>query len=71
MYIEISSPIFKCEMDEDIFFSRLHEIPSFESVINKGLNLYLTLADNSKEAAIEELHIICNTWGSTFKVLEK
>jgi len=71
MLIEISGPVFRCEVDENIFFSRLYGIPNYDSVINKGLSLYLTLTENSKGAAIEELKIICNMWGTTFKVLEE
>ena len=71
MLIEISAPVFRCEVDENIFFSRLNEIPNYDNVIDKGLSLYLTLKENSNEAAIEELEIICNMWGATFKVLEE
>lgn len=70
MLIEISRPIFKCEVDENIFFSRLNKLPNHHSVIDKGLSVNLTLSDNSKEAAIEELQVICNFWGGTFKILE-
>jgi len=70
MLIEISRPIFKCEMDENIFFSRLYKLPNHNSVNDKGLNVSLTLNEDSKEAVIEELQIICNIWGVTFKVLE-
>jgi len=70
MLIEISRPIFKCEMDENIFFSRLYKLPNHNSVNDKGLSVYLTLSENSKEAAIDELQIICNIWGVIFKVLE-
>lgn len=57
-------------MDENIFFSRLYKLPNHNSVNDKGLSVYLTLSENSKEVAIEELQIICNFWGVTFKVLE-
>jgi len=71
MLIEISAPVFRCVVDENIFFSRLYGIPYFDNVIDKGLSLYLNLTDNSKEATIEELEIICNMWGATFKILEE
>lgn len=71
MLIEISGPVFRCEEDEKVFFSRLYGMPNYDSVIGKGLNLYLTLTENSKETVIEELQAICNMWGTTFKVLEE
>lgn len=70
MLIEIPGPVFKCEEDENIFFSRLSEIPGFDSVNGKGLNLYLTLAENPDESILEALQEICNMWGTTFKVLD-
>ncbi len=71
MIIEISGLVFKCEVDETIFFSRLYELPSYHNVVNNGLSLYLTLTEESKESAIKELQIICDTWGATFKILEE
>ena len=71
MLIEISVPVFKCEEDENVFFSRLYELPNYDSVLGKGLNLYLRLTENPKEAVIEELQVICNMWGTTFRVLEE
>jgi len=70
MLIEIASPIFKCEEDENIFFSRLYGLPNFNSAISKGLNVHLTLADTSNDAAFEELQIICDVWGTAFKVVK-
>jgi hypothetical protein len=70
MLIKIARPVFKCEMDENIFFSRLYKLANHNSVNDNGLSLSLTLSENSKEAAVEELQIICNIWGVTFKVLE-
>ena len=71
MLIEISVPVFKCEEDENVFFSRLYELPNYDSVIGKGLNLYLRLTENPNETVIEELQVICNMWGTTFRVLEE
>lgn len=71
MLIEISDPVFKCEADKNVFFSRIYEIPGYDSIIGKGVNLYLTLTGNSKEAVIEELQVICDIWGTTFKILEE
>lgn len=70
MLIEISRPIFKCEVDENIFFSRLNNLPNHHSVIDKGLCVELTLSDILNETAIKELEVICDFWGVTFKVLE-
>jgi len=70
MIIEIPGPVFKCDEDENIFFSRLYAMPGFNGVTGKGLNLYLTLTDHAQETVIDELQEICNMWGTTFKVLE-
>lgn len=69
MLIEIPLPIFKCEMDEDVFLLRLHNITSFESIKNHALSLQITFVGSMKEEMIEELKVICNTWGTTFKVI--
>ena len=71
MLIEIPGPVFKCKDDENIFFSRLSEIPGFDSATGKGENLYLTLSENTGETVLAELQEICNMWGTTFKVLEE
>lgn len=69
MLIEIPGPIFKCEADENIFLSRLYDIPNYDNVIGKGGNLYLTLTELPGKKALDELQVICDTWGTTFKVL--
>jgi len=70
MLIEIASPIFKCAEDENIFYSRLYGLPNFNSAVSKGSNVHLTLADTFSDAVFEELQIICDVWGATFKVVK-
>jgi len=69
MIIEIAAPIFKCKADQNIFFSRLHELTSFNKVIGKGINVYLTLTNPPEQDDFEILEEICNIWGTTFKVI--
>lgn len=71
MLIEIAGPIFRCEDDEAIFFSRLSELPGFDSVRRQGLSLYLSLADAYRESALNELQSICNMWGASFDILKR
>jgi hypothetical protein len=69
MLIKIAGPIFRCDEDETIFFSRLYEIPGFDNVRGQGLCLYLNLADTYQESALKELQSICNMWGTSFDIL--
>ena len=59
MLIAISRPVFKSEMDENIFVSRLFGLPNsvlhFDCVIDKKLGVYLTPHDNSMEATMAKL----------------
>ncbi len=70
MYIEIAGLIFKCAEDENIFMSRLYELQSIDSVVSKGANVYLTLNNLFNDAVLEEVQIICDIWGSTFKFIK-
>jgi hypothetical protein len=69
MLIKIAGPIFRCDEDETIFFSRLYEIPGFDNVRGQGLCPYLNLADTYQESALKELQSICNMWGTSFDIL--
>ncbi len=69
IYIEISGLIFKCAADESIFISRLYELHGIDNVVSKGVNVHLALSNTFNEAAFKELQIICDIWGSTFKVI--
>lgn len=71
MLIEIAGPIFKCEEDKNVFFSRLYGLPSFDSVMSQGVGLLLTLNDNSTDELIDRINEICNMWGTAFKVLKE
>jgi hypothetical protein len=70
MKIEISGPFFKCEEDENIFFSRLYSLPGYDSVVGKGSYLYLTLKHDSKNQALNQVQEICDFWNTTYKVLD-
>ncbi|MAY03200.1 MAG: hypothetical protein CMQ38_09535 [Gammaproteobacteria bacterium] len=67
MLIKISSPVFKCADDENIFFSRLAALPGYSHVIQKGPELQLYLKDELDSKASKTLQEICDTWGATYK----
>ncbi|RBP47118.1 hypothetical protein [Arenicella xantha] len=70
MLIEIVTPVFKCEADQSIFFSRLSGLPNYRRAANRGENIYMSLSQHPKQTALEELQMICHMWGTTFKVVE-
>lgn len=71
MIIEITGPVFRCKEDENIFLSRLYELPYFINLINKGVNLHLTLKECTKEEVMDAVQLVCDMWGTTFKVLKE
>ncbi|TGN41831.1 hypothetical protein [Marinobacter confluentis] len=70
MKIEILVPFFKCEEDENIFFSRISSLLGYDRVVVKGKYLYLTLKDDSGNLALDQVQEISDFWGITYKVLE-
>jgi hypothetical protein len=71
MLIEIAGPVFKCEDDKNIFFSRLYEMPNFEGVVGLGTSFHLTLTDIPGETVMVELQTVCDMWGTNFTVLSE
>ena len=69
MLIEISTPVFKCEEDRRVFFSRLYSLHQYDDVIAKGQNLALTLSENKPISVMHELKALCDMWGATLKIL--
>jgi hypothetical protein len=67
MLFEIAAPVFRCADDENIFLSRLCELPGYDKVIVKGRNLHLQISANPDETLIAQLQEICNFWHTTFK----
>ncbi|TYK66867.1 hypothetical protein [Colwellia echini] len=60
MLIELTTPIFKCQEDENIFYLRLNEFPHLQKVTNTqklsgkgGILLYFTLNEVSSEVSSE------------------
>lgn len=70
MKIEILRPIFKCEEDENIFFSRLYSLPGYDTVVGKGRSLYLTLKNGSENATVNKVQETCDIWNTTYRVLD-
>ncbi len=68
--VEIVGPVFKCEEDENIFFSRLYALQGYVNVVGKGLNLYLKLKTEFAQECLVELEEICNIWNTTFNSLD-
>jgi len=67
MLFEIVSPVFRCADDEDVFLSRLCELPCYDKVVVKGRNLYLHIAADADGVLIDQLQEICSFWHTTFK----
>lgn len=68
MKVTITSPIFKCREDEQVFLSQLRAVPGFEQVT--GMNNQFVLALASDEAAFpsSELQALCNRWNTQFQL---
>ncbi|TNC83163.1 MAG: hypothetical protein C9356_01590 [Oleiphilus sp.] len=71
MKIEIKSPFFKCEEDENVFFTRLYALPGFESVMGNGGSVYLILKNGSESVVVKQVQDICDFWNTKFKVLDE
>ena len=69
MLIRILTPIFKCQEDQNIFFSRLRGLPGYESAVGRAEGFHLTLTGQAEQEAIEELNALCDVWNTTFEVL--
>lgn len=67
--VEIIVPIFRCEADKRIFFSRLYELKGFESLAAKDTKWYLELKVRSVDDSVSELQEICDMWHADFNVL--
>ncbi len=70
MKIEIAGPVFKCEADENVFFSRLYSLKGYINVARNGFDLCLELNAESVEESVGELEEICTIWHTTFKLLD-
>lgn len=71
MRIEIVSPSFKCESDENIFFGRLQRLKGVEGIVGEGRHLYLTLNSEFQDEAVSELQAMCDFWNTSYQVVER
>ncbi len=60
--ITFNSPVFICKTHQKVFFSRLREIPAYNSVIGTDSTTYLLLNEPIDEQSVAELKNIFDHW---------
>lgn len=70
MQIEITLPAFRCQNDEDVFLSRLQELPALSDFKRTGSHLYVTLANRAAADALPTLEDICTSWSARCQVVD-
>ncbi|GLT15762.1 hypothetical protein [Vibrio algivorus] len=63
--IKLEKPIFKCQMDEDIFFQRLAELADVDNITESDNLIFISISRKTKPSAVlKELTDIANMWNS-------
>lgn len=63
--IKLEKPIFKCQMDEDIFFQRLAELADVDNITESDNLIFISISRKTKPSSVlKELTDIANMWNS-------
>lgn len=61
--IKLEKPIFKCQMDEDVFFQRLAELAGVDHVVESDNLILISIAIKAQPSAVlKEITNIANMW---------
>lgn len=70
MEFEILGPTFKCQEDENVFFSRIYSLPGYDNVVGQGRYLYLTVKNQPDRLVVNQVQEICEFWNTEFTLLD-